>query len=1057
LRDDVPPGLSEVIDKMLRKGAADRFHDGSAVVEALVPFEVVRSGSDVGSPAARGRAFGNRGVREYVFQSGLTTNESRVLTVLVGQLASAAAIPLERLSELATGAGAELVTLPGGEQTFVAYCRDQRAPKEQAQTLARLALLSRQECTELGLRLATGRTRAHGSVPRGDVLEAALAALRDVGPGEIGVDATSEALLGTRFVIKSGVHGVCLVSEYEREQARTLLGKQTPWVGRQRELVRLRSTLSETIEENVARGILVTAPPGMGKSRLCHEFLQSVSSGPGTFAVLIARGDAMSARSPFALLGPALRRAAQIQDGEPITSRREKLIQYLNGCVAEDAAARLALFIGEIAGVPFRDEDDEALRAARKDPMLLGQLVRTAFCDWLRAKAVQQPLIFVVEDLHWGDVPSIQLIDAALNALAETQFFFLALARPEVHTSFPQLWRHRPVEEMRLNPLTKGAASELVRYTVGDRLDFETIATIVAKSEGNAFYLEELIRCAVEGNLANVPENVLGMVQARLHALDQEARWVLRAASVFGEAFWGEGVQALLGGQLSGHDVDAWLHSLQQLELIGLQSCSRLPGQTEYKFRHALVRDAAYELSTDEDRVVGHLLAGQFLLQTGEQDAVVLAEHFLRGDDRVTGITWLTTAATQAFEGNDLDLVLTCVQRAVAAGAEGAQLGELRSLESQACYWKSEYNQAKASGGRALDLLSPGGAGWFRALGSAMVSAARAGDVASVDAYFARALATPCTPGAEAEELICLCRGTFQLIFRGEFQQADAALGRIEGIADLAEDLDALTRAQVHHVQGVRAAHVGDVVTFLKHLQVAVAYFEKASDTRNVCLERTTLGWCLAELGDLDSARQQCESNLSYCRALGAKQAVTYAKVNLGYTLSLIESEQRYARQLLTEAIEECQAVQNSRLEGWARAHLAFVEYRAGDAAAQVEQAKCATEKLMSTPGLRAWAQASHGRALLSQGDAEAGLCLAKAALETLQRMGGLLQGESLPPLIVAECYHALGRHEEAHAAIADAVQRLERRAQRLGSGAWRTSFFALHDNQRTLKLASLL
>lgn len=1054
LRHDVPAGLVEIVDRMLRKDPDQRYSDGAAVAEALHPFDAARAEQSGRPVFVPGPTSETTQPRDQLFLSGLTTNESRVLSVLVGKYTSELALAPERVVQLVNGAGADIKWVEESSATFVIHCRENRAPKEQAQSLARLALALRRECSAIGLRLATGRVRAAGSRLHGEVLSATLGEMRDVAGEEIWLDATSEALLGTRFVIKLGVHGACLVSEYEREQARTLLGKQTPWVGRQREFARLQATYNEVVEERLARGVLVTAAPGMGKSRMCHEFLQAIGGGESAPVVIMARGDAMSARSPFALIGPAIRRLAQIQDGEPLASRREKLVQHLRSCVAPAEATQLALFIGEMSGVPFRDEDDEALRAARKDPQLLNERVRAAFCAWLLAETVRRPLAVVVEDLHWGDLPSVQLMDAALDALADAPLFVLALGRPEVHTQFPHLWRQRPVEEMRLNPLTKSAATELVRYASGDRLDADTVAMVVSKAEGNAFYLEELIRCAVEGKLAHVPENVLGMVQTRLHGLDQEARWVLRAASVFGEVFWGEGVQVLLGGHLAEHDVEAWLHSLQQLELIGPESSSRLPHQTQYKFRHALVRDAAYELSTEEDRVVGHLLAGQWLLRAGEQDSVVLAEHFLRGNDRASGVAWLITAATQAFESNDFDLVQTCVQRAVAAGAEGIQLGELRSLESQACYWRSDYNQAKASGGRALELLPAGGAGWFKALGSTMVSAARAGDNAAVDAYFDRALATPCVSGAEASELVCLCRGTFQLIFRGHFEQADAALARIDRLSATVGDLDALTRAQVNHVQGVRAAHVGDVALFLKHLELALRGFETAGDTRNVCLERTTLGWCYAELGQLEEARQQCETNLAYCRQLGAKQAVTYAKVNLGYILSLGVGHEQEARRLLEAAIEECQAVQNGRLEGWARAHLAFVEYLAQNNTAQLEHARVAVDKLASTPGLRAWAQACLARASLAIGDHGRGLDLAVEACSTLEQMGGLLQGESLPPLILGEALAAVGRTDDANRAFEAAARRLEKRAARLGNGTWAKSFLRLHDNRRTLELA---
>ena len=119
---------------------------------------------------------------------------------------------------------------------------------------------------------------------------------------------------------------------------------------------------------------------------------------------------------------------------------------------------------------------------------------------------------------------------------------------------------------------------------------------VLALAGGNAFYLEELIRSVAEGKGRALPASLLAVVQARLESLEEEARAVLRVASVFGEAFWPGAVTKLLPGV----PVAEWLPILEQRELVVSRE-SRFPGEAEWSFRHMLVREAAYASSTDSD------------------------------------------------------------------------------------------------------------------------------------------------------------------------------------------------------------------------------------------------------------------------------------------------------------------------------------------------------------------------------------------------------------------------------------------------------------------------
>src|SRR5262249_3512557 len=156
---------------------------------------------------------------------------------------------------------------------------------------------------------------------------------------------------------------------------------------------------------------------------------------------------------------------------------------------------------------------------------------------------------------------------------------------------------------------------------LGASVSEETATKLTHLAGGNAFYLEELIRAEAAGLGDELPGSVVAMAQARLERLDADARRVLRAASVFGAAFWAGGVTALLGiGNAS--RVEAWLRALVERELVVKRSSSRLHGEREYAFRHALLREAAYEALLPADRTLGHRLAARWLEDAGETDAM---------------------------------------------------------------------------------------------------------------------------------------------------------------------------------------------------------------------------------------------------------------------------------------------------------------------------------------------------------------------------------------------------------------------------------------------------
>ncbi|MGK4000337.1 serine/threonine-protein kinase [Sorangium sp. So ce1024] len=678
LRPDLPKELDDFVARMLAKDPAKRPRDGSAVIEALDALERDPSSGLAAAP---------------VLYEAITTGELRLLSMVAAReprhtsANSAAstlvsALPRELTTKLHTRTqsfGARVDTLADG--TLLLSIAGVGDASEQAARAARCALELGELLPGASVVLATGRAEQTGSLPVGPVMDraAALLALAERAPcperqpAPVRIDDVTRALLDARFEIEPAPSGTFLLLQ-EREvgrTARTLLGKPSPYVGRDRELRNLRELLEDSFSGPEPRAVLITGPPGIGKSRLRCELIEVLRERHPELTIAVGRGDSLSAGSPFSLLGSALRGAAGITGGEPAAAQRERLLSLVARAPALDPAdrTRIAAFLGEIVGTPFPSEADPRFHAARQSPGLMADQIPLAYLDFMGASCAAGPYLLVLEDIQWGDAASLKLIARALRELRDRPFAVLYLARVEVRKVFPVLWEGSEIHEMTLGALPRRAAEELVRQMLGDGLPPSEVARLVERASGNAFYLEELIRAVAEGRADRLPETILGMVEARLEAIPAEARRLLRAASVFGETFWKKGALALLGDAEGSTLAVDWLPWMLQRELLERREQSRFSDQEEYTFRHALIRDGSYAMLTDHDRALGHRLAAEWLLQAGEHDAKVLAEHFERGGEPQLAIEFYLRAAEQALAGSDTAAATALAERGLALGA----------------------------------------------------------------------------------------------------------------------------------------------------------------------------------------------------------------------------------------------------------------------------------------------------------------------------------------------------------------------------------------------------
>jgi tetratricopeptide (TPR) repeat protein len=707
LRSGIPGEIDALVARMLAKNPDDRFGDGSAVAHALKGLRLRPSWlSDVSRPPQRP-------------SQALTDSEQRALSVVLiggGQpidLAEQEPETDRALRREAELAGGHFERLADG--TLAVVMHGAAVATDLAAQAARCALALRPHAAGRPLALAMGRAEITGQFPMSHAIDRA-ARLMDghiaSGPTAeirpIALDEVTAGLLDARFDVREDDTGYRLRGERELgEGTRTLLGKATPCVGRERELHTLEALWSECIDDGLAQAVLITAPPGGGKSRLAHEFLRYVKQRGEPMALWTGRGDCLRASSAFALLGQIVRSACAIRDSGPIDARREKLLAHVLERVSESERRRATELAGEVTAASLPDPAVLPLHATLHDPELMNEEMRAAFVDLLAAECERHPVLIVLEDLHWGDRPTAALIDRVLRELSRKPILILAMARPEVHEIFPRLWADRRLQEIRLNKLGPKAVARLARHVLAERAGKDTIERLAQLSEGNAFYLEELIRATMEGHGTDLPQTVVAMVQSRLGALDDALRRVLRAASIFGEAFCAGGVAALLGVTERPTGVRDQLRQLVQQELVVQGKDNRFPGEDEYAFRHALLREGAYAMLTPADVSLGHRLAGQWLEAHGEQDALVLAEHFDKGGEGVRAGHHYLRAAEKGYWAGDASAAVATLQRALACELTPATLLALLGMLCEMHFVRPDLTSAVMPDAEELARVGP--------------------------------------------------------------------------------------------------------------------------------------------------------------------------------------------------------------------------------------------------------------------------------------------------------------------------------------------------------------
>ncbi|WP_437317524.1 protein kinase domain-containing protein [Sorangium sp. So ce385] len=1029
VRTDLPPALVDLVARLLSKQPDERpdAPTVAAALSALLPAlegSVARGGT-LAAPAITGDeqrlacVLLIRPAPEQASDAGAPpTGDARAGATLPAERPFA--IPperdaLERLLALVRPRGGRADRLADGG--LVASWKDPGVPRDQAMRAARAALLARKRLPGAAMALACGMAELHRALPLGPALERAAAlldadeALDDAVP----IDDITARLVEARFEIAPAALGHRLIAEraVDEEERRLLLGRAAPCVGRDRELRVLMDLLDECIAEPVARAVLVTAPAGTGKSRLRQELLRFVRQ-RGDVEVWAASADELAAGSPFVLLGDLLQRAAGAGAGDLIEHRQRRLRELVARHVPEADRARVAAFLGEIAAAPFSAAAYPALAAARREPAIMAEQVRRAFLDLIAAETTARPVLLVFEDLHWGDGPSLQLVDAAIARLSDRPFMVMALARPELHKRFPDLWAGHGAQEMRLFPLTRRAAAQLVRHALPDAGD-ALVQRLVDRADGHPFSLEELIRAAARGHGDALPETVAAMVQARLAELSSDERRLLRAASAFGEVFWKGGVMALLGGE-GATSVAERLDALVAREILVRRKDSRFPGEEELAFRHALLRDGAYAALTDANRALAHRLAAGWLEQAGEADPLILATHYERGEQPGRAAEWYCRTVERALAGNDPHGGIAHAERALALSPDEAVRLQARYAIARATWFAGRLAEAERWIDQVLE-ATPRGCGVWCAAGHIkiiLLVQRSAADLIPFGISMVEGVAA--TPENAGPLLTLLGSLWMTLGLIGQAQQAQPYYARAEAIVEtLGESVDPSSLGHFFFYRAtIRQTVVLSLEQALRDAEHAVHLFQMAGDRLQAGMAHASLGFALWNLGAFEQSEAEFRREVEEA-APGVQSGIlsrTWLAMLLAHRGALDEGLRE-----ATRALTEAHAASDHVTEILARYGRAYVLKRRGAYAAAEQELRGIISLARQTMTLRE-IYAALAAVRLAQGDTADALTIARGVSDPDARSSATARLQARA--VEAEALLATGDRAAARALLAE-------------------------------------
>jgi class 3 adenylate cyclase/predicted ATPase len=695
----------------------------------------------------------------------------------------------------------------------------------------------------------------------------------------------------------------------------------TRFVGRNREMEAMKHA-AELARAGHGQIVAIIGDPGVGKSRLFFEFEAIEQSGCLILeAFSLSHGKATAYLPVLELLRDYFRILAE----DDARTRREKVagkIVMLDRAL-EDTIPYLFALLGIIEGDDPLAQMDSQIRRRRTHEAIKRILLR---------ESLNQPLVLVLEDLHWIDAETEALLGVLADALANAPILLLVNYRPE----YTHGWANRSYyTQLRLDPLRAENAQELIFALVGDSAELSALRRmVIEKTQGNPFFIEEIVLALFEQGVLGrngaiklirpfsqlrLPTTVQGVLSSRIDRLPAREKEILQTLAVVGREFPLSLTRRLVN--CSDDELEGTLTVLQGAEFI-----NELPGSADiqYAFKHALTQEVAYNSILIERRKLLHERAGQALetIFAAQLDHHLneLARHYKRADNIHKAIEYLGRAGQQA------------IQRCAHADAIDT-LTDAIDLVQQLPDTPERIEQE-------LSLQLTLGPVYFHIKGWGSPEAARS---------YTR-VRELCEQLNNPPELFPMLYGLWLMrLLRGECRTAYEVAEDLMGRAQTATDPTLLLYA--HHALGQTLCYMGNLLAGNDHLEKAMSFYDSALhpaltsrygalDAKVHCL--SVRAWILWYLGYPEQGITAVKQALVWAQQLSHPYSLVFAEYSLILIELLAQRDVRAAEDRAQNVIAICDeygvsdfAAFMTILRGWAIAQ----EGRGGEGVTQIRDA----------------------------------------------------------------------------------------------------------------------
>jgi len=519
-------------------------------------------------------------------------------------------------------------------------------------------------------------------------------------------------------------------------------GIETHTVGREIELEKMKAALNAMTESSQTHLVSIVAEAGTGKSRLLFEFMRWLEDQHFSLSLFKGRATQEMSKTPYALVRNILSTSFEIQDSDTAAVARKKLEQgILAGSGDSQDTSAYAPFIGHLIGYDY--SDNPHLKGIQGDARQIRDLAFHYVTQYFVNTTQQKPGVVLLEDIHWADKGSLDLLEHLMNQQPNLQLLIITLTRPSLFEQ-RDTWGSGPTQHIRLDlqPLSTQDCRRLVADILRNvpKIPSALVDLIIERAEGSPFYVEELIKTLIDDGVIlrgedtwqveedrlsdlKVPATLTGVLQARLDNLPARDREVLQQASVIGRVFWNKILENMHTPETQRIDppsaIADRLNLLEKKEVIFHRGTSAFAETPEYIFKHAILHDVTYESVLLKLRRVYHVQVAERLIELGgeriDEIAGRIGEHFELAQEWLQAAEWYTRAGIQAQETYAPEAAASYYQKALGFLKNHDSVEQLkRKLEvcrrlGEVLNWQALYTDAASTYQMLLDISKENG------------------------------------------------------------------------------------------------------------------------------------------------------------------------------------------------------------------------------------------------------------------------------------------------------------------------------------------------------------